>query len=99
MNVRKLFEDAVLLNVYTPPKNYTLDTPLKELGDSLDLTVVLNHIAEVADKDLGKVDFNTLRTVGDVIAFLEQKINPRPNLQPSEKPSSNSPESGSTSEL
>lgn len=100
MNVRKLFEDAMLICLYTPAEEYTDDTLIKDLGDSLDMVNVVVYIEDVSGKDVGKIDFSILYTVKDVINLLELRLNsPSPNPQSSIKPPGNSPGSGSTSEL
>jgi acyl carrier protein len=75
MNVRKLFEDAMLVCLYIPSTEYTDETAIKELGDSLDFVTVVAHIEDVSGVDIGKIDFSALLKVKDVIALLEQRIN------------------------
>ena len=90
----------MLIVQYTPPEEYTDDTLIKDLGDSLEMVLVFGHIEGVVGKDLDNIDTNKLHTVRDVINLLEQRINPpSPNPPQAEKVPGESPGSGPTSEL
>jgi acyl carrier protein len=71
--VVKLVNDAILEVICLTPDKYTQETTFEELkADSLDVVKLAMYIEDCIGKDIQDVDLKTIKTVGDLVTFLEQ---------------------------